>query len=263
MTIEITNADDPRMAMFRDLTAGNQRQVKEENGDYFIVESPKVICIALDKGYKPLALLCEEKHISGDAAAIIVRCEGIPVFTGSRAVLSAITGYPLTRGVLCAMRRPRLPAVSELCQCCSRLVLIDGVADSANIGAIFRAAASLGRDGVLLTRTTCSPLLRRSVRVSMGTVFMLPWTWVDAPEATLHAAGFSLLAMALSPNAIPLDNPELKTLRKTAIVLGTEGDGLAEETIRASDYVVRIPMCRGVDSLNVAAAAAVTFWELR
>ncbi|MDY5969066.1 MAG: RNA methyltransferase [Bacteroidales bacterium] len=263
MVIRISSTDDPRLTMYRSLTAGPQRQRQEEEGGYFIVESPKVISLALTTGHRPLSLLCEEKHILGDAAEVISRCGDIPVYTGPREVLSALTGYPLTRGVLCAMLRPPLLQATELCNRCSRMAVIDGVSDSANIGAIFRAAAALGRDGILLTRTSCDPLLRRSVRVSMGSVFMLPWSWVDDPIGTLRAVGFSLLAMALSPHAIPLDSPELKTLRKTAIVMGAEGDGLAPKAIRAADYVVQIPMMRGVDSLNVAAAAAVAFWELR
>ena len=210
-----------------------------------------------------LSLLCERKHIEGDAADIIERCGDIPVYTGERELLAQLTGYVLTRGVLCAMRRPALPSVEQVCRDAHRVVVIDGVTDTTNIGAIFRSAAALGIDAVLLTRTSCDPLNRRAVRVSMGSVFLVPWTWLDAPISSLNSLGFKTAAMALSDNSISLDNPVLATEPRLAIVMGTEGDGLPHETIEQADYVVRIPMSHGVDSLNVAAASAVAFWELR
>ena len=186
----------------------------------------------------------------------------MPVYTGSRELLSALTGYALTRGVLCAMRRPLPPSVEDVCRGAKRIVVIDGVVDTTNIGAIFRSAAALGVDAVLLTPTSCDPLNRRSIRVSMGTVFLVPWTWLDAPLPSLHDYGFRTAAMALTDDSISLADPVLHTIDKLAIVMGTEGDGLAHDVIASADYVVRIPMSHHVDSLNVAAAAAVTFWEL-
>ena len=207
--------------------------------------------------------MCERKHIDGDAAGIIERCGDIPVYTGERELLAQLTGYVLTRGVLCAMRRPVLPSVEDVLQHASRVVVIDGVTDTTNIGAIFRSAAALGIDAVLLTPTSCDPLNRRAVRVSMGSVFLVPWTWLDAPLSSLNNLGFKTAAMALSDNSISLDDPVLAAEHRLAIVMGTEGDGLPKETIAGADYVVRIPMSHGVDSLNVAAASAVAFWELR
>ncbi len=229
----------------------------------FIAESPKVIRVALQSGYSPVALLCERKHIEGDAADIIHQCPEMPVYTGDRELLSQLTGYALTRGVLCAMHRPVLPSVEDICQQARRIVVIDGVVDTTNIGAIFRSAAALGIDGVLLTTNSCDPLNRRAVRVSMGSVFLVPWTWIDAPLGSLHQYGFRTVAMALTDNSIPLDSPLLMQEPRLAIVMGTEGDGLPHEVIASTDYVVRIPMAHGVDSLNVAAAAAVAFWQLR
>ena len=227
----------------------------------FIAESPKVIRVALSAGYEPTALLCERKHISGDAADIVARCQDIPVYTGERELLSQLTGYTLTRGVLCAMRRPQPKTVAEVCRDARRIVVIDGVVDTTNIGAIFRSAAALGIDAVLLTPTSCDPLNRRAVRVSMGSVFLVPWTWLDT-YSTLHDLGFKTAAMALTDDSISLDDPRLKAEERLAIVMGTEGDGLPQQTIAEADYVVRIPMKHQVDSLNVAAAAAVAFWEL-
>ena len=219
--------------------------------------------MALRAGYEPLSLLCERRHIEGDAADIIERCGDIPVYTGERELLAQLTGYVLTRGVLCAMRRPVLPSVEQVCIDAHRVVVIDGVTDTTNIGAIFRSAAALGIDAVLLTRTSCDPLNRRAVRVSMGSVFLVPWTWLDEPIQSLNSLGFKTAAMALSDNSISLDDPILATEPRLAIVMGTEGDGLPHETIEQADYVVRIPMSHNVDSLNVAAASAVAFWELR
>lgn len=239
-----------------------RNRIEPEKG-VFIAESPKVIRVALDAGYQPLALLCEERHITGDAADIIARCGNIPVYTGSRDLLASLTGYTLTRGVLCAMRRPAPREVEEVCADAHRVVVIDGVVDTTNIGAIFRSAAALGIDAVLLTPTSCDPLNRRAVRVSMGSVFLLPWTWVDNPVRQLASLGFRTAAMALTDNSVSIDHPALKDEPRLAIIMGTEGDGLSSEVIAQTDYVVRIPMYHNVDSLNVAAASAVAFWELR
>ena len=206
-------------------------------------------------------MLCEQKHIDGDAADIISRCPEMPVYTGNRELLSRLTGYTLTRGVLCAMRRKPAPSVEDILKGARRVCVIDAVCDTTNIGAIFRSAAALGIDAVLLTRSACDPLNRRSIRVSMGTVFLVPWTWLD-DYRQLHDLGFKTAAMALSDNSITLSDPTLKAQPRLAIIMGTEGDGLPQKTIEDADFVVRIPMYHQVDSLNVAAAAAVAFWEL-
>ncbi|MBQ8672862.1 MAG: RNA methyltransferase [Bacteroides sp.] len=261
--IPITSLDYPGVELFSTLTEAQLRNRLEPSKGIFIAESPKVIHVALNAGYRPLALLCEEKHITGDAADIISRCEEtLPVYTGSREVLASLTGYTLTRGVLCAMQRSMPPTVEEVCRDARRIVVIDSVVDTTNIGAIFRSAAALGIDAVLLTPSSCDPLNRRAVRVSMGSVFLVPWTWITPPLHTLHRLGFRTVAMALSDNSIPLNHPSLKQEERLAIIMGTEGDGLAASTIAEADYVVRIPMAHGVDSLNVAAASAVAFWEL-
>lgn len=261
--VEITSLDTPGVEMFCTLTEAQLRnRVNAEKG-IFIAESPKVIRVALNAGYEPLALLCERKHIVGDAADIIARLDNVPVYTGERELLAQITGYTLTRGVLCAMRRPAIPAVEDVCCNARRIVVIHGVVDTTNIGAIFRAAAALGIDAVLLTPDSCDPLNRRAVRVSMGTVFLVPWTWMEAPLTELRRLGFRTVAMALTDQSISLDNLVLKSEPRLAIVMGTEGDGLPSEAIAEADYVVRIPMAHGVDSLNVASASAVAFWELR
>ena len=218
--------------------------------------------MALDAGLTPLSLLCERKHLAGDAADIIARCGDIPVYTGSRELLASLTGYTLTRGVLCAMRRPQPRSVADVCRDARRVVVIDSVVDTTNIGAIFRSAAALGIDAVLLTPTSCDPLNRRAVRVSMGSVFLLPWTYIEGDLQALHAQGFRTAAMALTDRSIPLDAPVLRSEERLAIIMGTEGDGLSAQAIQSADYVVRIPMHHGVDSLNVAAASAVAFWEL-
>lgn len=261
--IRITSLTHPGVEVFSTLTEAQLRRDIEPGQGIFIAESPKVIRVALDAGYTPLALLCEERHIVGDAADIISRHPEMPVYTGSREVLAALTGYTLTGGVLCAMRRPVTPCITDIVKDARRVVIIDGVTDTTNIGAIFRSAAALGIDAVLLTRTACDPLNRRAVRVSMGSVFLVPWTWIDDIEREMHAEGFATAAMALTDDSVSIDDPVLKTTPKLAIIMGTEGDGLAHEVITAADYVVRIPMAHGVDSLNVAAAAAVAFWELR
>ena len=265
--IEITSLSHPGVEVFGALTEAQLRNRLEPGRGLFIAESPKVIHVALDAGYQPTALLCERRHLEGDAAPLIARCPDIPVYTGARDLLAALTGYTLTRGVLCAMRRPEPPAVADVCRGARRVVVIDGVTDTTNIGAIFRSAAALGIDAVLLTPTACDPLNRRAVRVSMGSVFLVPWTWLDTADATYHdtlrALGLRTAAMALTDRSVPIDDATLAAEPRLAIIMGTEGDGLPAPTIAAADYVVRIPMSHHVDSLNVAAAAAVAFWQLR
>lgn len=261
--IEITSLTHPGTEIFSTLTEAQLRNRIEPEKGIFIAESPKVISIALNAGYRPIALMCEHKHITGDAADIIIRCGDIPVYTGEREVLGSLTGYTLTRGVLCAMKRPTPGRIEDVCCNARRIVVIDGVVDTTNIGAIFRSAAALGIDAVLLTPTSCDPLNRRAVRVSMGSVFLVPWTWLDKPLSYLNTIGFTTAAMALTDNSIPIDSPVLATEPRLAIVMGTEGDGLPQETIAMANHVVRILMSHNVDSLNVAAAAAVAFWQLR
>lgn len=266
--IKIENLSDPALAPFTSLTEAQLRNRLNPDEALFIAESPKVIHVALDAGYKATALLCEERHITGDAARIIERAGDIPVYTGPREMLARLTGYTLTRGVLCAMRRPAALPVESVVRDARRVVVIDGVVDTTNIGAIFRSAAALGIDAVLLTPNSCDPLNRRSIRVSMGSVFLVPWTWLDGPDdtaaiRTLARHGFQTAAMALTDDSISIADPLLQTIDRLAIIMGTEGDGLPAETIAAADHVVRIPMAHHVDSLNVAAAAAVAFWELR
>lgn len=261
--VEISSLEEPGVEIFSSLTEAQLRNRVEPKKGIFIAESPKVIHVALNAGYEPLSILCEKKHIEGDVASLIERCGDITVYTGERELLSRLTGYTLTRGVLCAMRRPQPPRIEDICKDSRRIVVIDGVVDTTNIGAIFRSAAALGIDAVLLTRNSCDPFNRRAVRVSMGSVFLVPWTWLDEGIVSLHQYGFKTAAMALSDDSIALDNPSLKAEERLAIVMGTEGDGLPQETISKADYVVRIPMSHDVDSLNVAAAAAVAFWELR
>lgn len=262
--IEVKDINEPALRVFSGLTEAQLRNRLEPEKGVFIVESPKVIRVALDAGCEPLSLLCERRHLAGDAADIVARCPAdMPVFTGEREVLGALTGYTLTRGVLCAMRRPAPRAVAEVCEGARRVVVIDGVVDTTNIGAIFRSAAALGIDAVLLTPTSCDPLNRRAVRVSMGSVFLVPWAWLDGPVSSLGALGLRTAAMALTEDSVSIDDERLIAEPRLAIVMGTEGDGLAREVIESTDYVVRIPMAHGVDSLNVAAASAVAFWQLR
>lgn len=261
--IRLTSLDHPGAGIYSALTEKQLRNRLDPRRGIFIAESPKVIHVALNAGCEPVSLLCEERHVDGDAAGIIARCPGIPVFTGTRQLLAGLTGYTLTRGVLCAMRRPLPPSVEDTVRDARRVVVIDGVTDTTNIGAIFRSAAALGIDAVLLTPDTCDPLNRRAVRVSMGSVFLVPWAWLAEPVSSLRVLGLTTAAMALSEKSLPLDAPELKKIDRLAIIMGTEGDGLPHDTIREADYVVRIPMSHNVDSLNVAAAAAVAFWELR
>lgn len=261
--IRITGLTHPGLELFSTLTEAQLRNRLEPDRGIFIAESPKVINVALQAGYRPVALLCEERHIAGDAASIVSRCGDIPIYIGERDLLATLTGYTLTRGVLCAMHRPQPATVEDVCRNARRIVVIDNVVDTTNIGAIFRSAAALGIDGALLTTTSCDPLNRRAVRVSMGSVFLLPWAWLRAPLPSLHSLGFRTAAMALTDRSIPIDHPALAAEPRLAIVMGTEGDGLPHETIAQADYVVRIPMYHNVDSLNVAAAAAVAFWQLR
>lgn len=261
--IEIRSLEQHGVEIFSSLTDAQLRSRAVPEKGIFIAESPKVIRTALDAGLEPTALLCERRHITGDAAGIITRCGDIPVYTGDRELLARLTGYTLTRGVLCAMRRPQAKTMNDICRGARRVVIIDNVVDTTNIGAIFRSAAALGIDAVLLTRDSCDPLNRRAVRVSMGSVFLVPWTWLDSPIDEMKALGFKTVAMALTDKSIPLDSPTLATEPRLAIIMGTEGDGLPQDTITKADYTVRIPMHHGVDSLNVAAASAVTFWQLR
>lgn len=268
--IEITDLSQPELALFARLTEAQLRSKREPEKGVFIAESPKVIGHALDGGCEPVALLMERKHITGQGRDIIARCGEVPVYTADREVLAGLTGYELTRGVLCAMRRPPQPGMAELCAGARRVAVLEGIVDSTNVGAIFRSAAALNMDAVLINPSCCDPLCRRAVRVSMGTVFQVPWgqlgeTPADWPEKgmdILHSLGFKTAAMALSDRSVSIDDEQLAKEPKLAIVLGTEGDGLAADTIASCDYTVKIPMSHGVDSLNVAAASAVAFWQL-
>jgi tRNA G18 (ribose-2'-O)-methylase SpoU len=269
--IEITSLESQDLEVYGTLTEAQLRNRLEPAKGLFIAESPKVISVALDAGLEPVSLLCERKHIDGDARDIIARCPAeMPVYTGSRELLASLTGYTLTRGVLCAMRRPVPLSPEEVCKEARRIVVLHGVCDTTNVGAIFRSAAALGIDAVLMTRDSCDPLNRRAVRVSMGSVFLVPWTWLDAedgtPVGTIHKLkemGFTTAAMALRKDDIRIDDPLLKTTERLALIMGTEGDGLPDAVIDAADLVVKIPMHHGVDSLNVGNAAAIAFWELR
>lgn len=262
--IEIKDITAPELDVFARLTETQLRNNLEPEKGIFVAESPKVITVALDAGYIPISLLMEQRHIDGDGRDIISRCGDIPVYTAERDVLEKLTGYRLTRGVLCAMHRPTPFSMEAVCQCAKRIAVLEGIVDSTNIGAIFRSAAALGMDGILLTNTCCDPLCRRSVRVSMGTVFQIPWARIDENWLKkLKEMGFKTAAMALCDDAISVDDPQLRNVDKLAVVLGTEGDGLSTNTITTCDYTVCIPMYHNVDSLNVAAASAVAFWELR
>ena len=261
MIYEISSIQDPQVAVFATMTETQLRNRLNAEQGLFIAESPKVIRVALQTGYEPQALLCEQRHIEGDAADIIKAHPEMPVYTGTRELLSQLTGYTLTRGVLCAMRRKPEPRLEDILKDAHRVCVIDSVCDTTNIGAIFRSAAALGIDAVLLTRSSCDPLNRRSIRVSMGTVFLVPWTWFDDYQQ-LHELGFKTAAMALTDKSISLSDPILKQQSRLAVIMGTEGEGLPQKTIEDADFTVRIPMYHQVDSLNVAAAAAVAFWEL-
>ena len=262
---EITDLSDSRVAAYTSLTEAQLRNRLHQDEGIFIAESPKVIGVALDAGYQPLSLLCEERHIAGDAAPIIARCPAdMPVYTGSREILERLTGYRLTRGVLCAMRRPAMLSLTDVCRDGRRVVAIDGVVDTTNIGAIFRSAAALGTDAVLVTETSCDPLNRRAVRVSMGSVFLVPWTWVGSDYQTrLRELGFKTAALALTDRSVSIEDAALVSEPRLAMIMGTEGDGLPQQTIVQADYTVKIPMSHAVDSLNVAVATAVAIWQLR
>jgi len=268
--IEITDFHAPELDPYARLTQNQLRNRLEPEKGIFIAESPKVIDRALDAGYKPVSLLMERKQITGPAAGILSRCGDAPVYTADREMLAELTGFELTRGVLCAFHRPAPCPVEELCKNARRVAVLEGIVDSTNVGAIFRSAAALNMDAVLINPSCCDPLCRRAVRVSMGTVFQVPWgqlgeTPADWPEKgmdILHSLGFKTAAMALSDRSVSIDDEQLAKEPKLAIVLGTEGDGLAADTIASCDYTVKIPMSHGVDSLNVAAASAVAFWQL-
>ena len=260
--VEIDSLEVPGLDVYCTLTEAQLRNRLEPEKGLFIAESPKVISVALDAGLEPVSLLCERKHIEGDAKSIIGRCPAdMPVYTGGRELLAQLTGYTLTRGVLCAMRRPVMLPPEEVCREARRIVVLHGVCDTTNVGAIFRSAAALGMDAVLMTNDSCDPLNRRAVRVSMGSVFLVPWTWLDSIHE-LKEMGFTTAAMALRKDNISIDDPCLKATDRLALIMGTEGDGLPEAVIDAADLVVKIPMHHGVDSLNVGNAAAIAFWEL-
>ena len=269
--IEITDFSAPELDVYARLTQAQLRSRLEPEKGLFIAESTKVIGTALQNGYEPVSLLMERKHITGQAEEILRLCGDIPVYTADRDILAKLTGYELTRGVLCAMRRKPLPAVEEICANARRVAVLENIVDSTNVGAIFRSAAALHIDAVLITPSCCDPLCRRAVRVSMGTVFQVPWTqigsdhtqWPHPGLGRLQAMGFKTAAMALDDRAVGIDNPQLMAEEKLAIILGTEGNGLSDATIAVSDYTVMIPMSHQVDSLNVAAASAVAFWQLR
>ena len=295
--IEITDLSAPELDIYARLTQAQLRSRLEPEKGIFIAESPKVIARALDAGYTPLSLLMERRQITGPAAEILTRCGDAPVYTADRDTLASLTGFELTRGVLCAFRRPLPRSVEEVCRNARRVAVLEGIVDSTNVGAIFRSAAALNMDAVLITPSCCDPLCRRAVRVSMGTVFQVPWAYFpkynvgsdntfsdaslhdkcDSSDQNcsdrnssvykynidvLHKLGFKTCAMALTDNSVSIDDPVLHSEERLAIVLGTEGDGLHEQTIDSCDYTVKIPMSHGVDSLNVAAASAVAFWEL-
>ena len=262
--IEITDFSAPELDVYARLTEAQLLNRFEPKKGMFIAESPKVIMRALDAGCQPVSLLVERSHINEEAAEAIERCGDVPVFTASLEILTKLTGFQLTRGMLCAMKRPQLPAVEEVLKNARRVAVLEDIQNPTNVGAIFRSAAALGMDAVLLTPACSNPLYRRSCRVSMGTVFQVPWTYLGEDwTAQLNAMGYKTAAMALRDDSYSIDAPELRAVEKLAVVLGSEGDGLKNDTIAACDYTVKIPMYHGVDSLNVAAASAVAFWELR
>ncbi|MBQ8639332.1 MAG: RNA methyltransferase [Lachnospiraceae bacterium] len=268
--IELTDFMAPELDVYARLTENQLLNRHEPHKGIFIAESPKVIERALNAGCEPLSLLLEKKHVDGQARDVIARCKDIPVFTAEFDVLTQLTGFQLTRGVLCAMRRPPLPSVEDVCAGAKRIAILENVMNPTNVGAIFRSAAALHMDAVLLTPACSNPLYRRAIRVSMGTVFQIPWTYIgkDASEwpgqgiAALRSMGFRTAAMALSDDSVSIDDPQLMAEDKLAVILGSEGDGLALHTIADCDYTVKIPMSHDVDSLNVAAASAVAFWQL-
>lgn len=272
--IQITDFNAPELDIYARLTENQLLNRHEPDKGIFITESPKVIERALDSGHKPISILVEDRHIESQAKYIIERCGDIPVYTAPFDILTKLTGFALTRGMLCAMKRPALPTIEEVCKGAKRIAILENVMNPTNVGAIFRSAAALGIDAVLLTLACSNPLYRRAIRVSMGTVFQIPWTFIDTVEDNISngstsnyieqikVLGFKTAAMALKEDSISIDNTKLLKEEKLAIVLGTEGDGLSDATIASCDYTVLIPMSNGVDSLNVAAASAVAFWQL-
>ena len=268
--IKITDFQAPELDVFVRLTGAQLRNKLEPEKGIFIAESPTVIEVALSAGYEPISLLTDERLLNTDVVNIIEKCGSVPVYTATRDELSKLTGFELTRGILCAMRRKPLPTVEEICKNARRVAVLEEVTDSTNIGALFRSAAALGIDAVLVTPTCCDPLCRRALRVSMGTVLLVPWTrigsdksdWPSEGMKLLSELGFKTCAMALSDKSVSIDDRALMNEERLAIILGTEGDGLSKTTIASADYTVKIPMAHGVDSLNVAAAGAVAFWQL-
>lgn len=267
--IEITDFAAPELNIYARYSEVQLLRINEPNPGIFIAESPKVVERALDAGYEPISMLVEHKHIETQAKELIARCGNIPVYTAEYDVLTKLTGFALTRGMLCAMTRRTLPTVEEVCSNARQIAVLENVVNPTNVGAIFRSAAALHMDAVLLTSGCSNPLYRRAMRVSMGTVFQVPWTifpekekWPEDGMATLQRLGFKTAAMALRNDTVNIDDPGLMSEEKLAIVLGTEGDGLCEDTIANCDYTIKIPMAHGVDSLNVAAASAVAFWQL-
>lgn len=264
--IEITDFHAQELDVYARLTENQLLNREHPDEGLFIAESPIVIERALDAGYVPVSVLVERKHLQGQASSVLNRCGDIPVYTAEFDVLTQLTGFQLTRGMLCAMRRPSLPSVSDICSSAKRIAILENVMNPTNIGAIFRSAAALNMDAVLLTPACSNPLYRRAVRVSMGTVFQIPWTFLpDWPQPAINQLkelGFKTAAMALCDDSVSIKDPQLLAEEKLAIILGTEGDGLAASTIASCDYTIRIPMSHGVDSLNVAAASAVAFWQL-
>lgn len=268
--IRISDFSDPALDVYVRLTGAQLRNKLETEKGIFIAESPTVIEVALNSGCKPVSMLTDERLINGQVKEIIERLGDIPIYTAQRDVLTRMTGFELTRGALCAMRRPTLPSVEELIKDARRVAVLEAVTDSTNIGALFRSAAALGIDAVLITPTCCDPLCRRAIRVSMGTIFQVPWTrigespedWPEKGLTLLRELGFKTVAMALTDKSVSIDDPSLAKEERLAIILGTEGDGLSKSTIASCDYTVKIPMKHGVDSLNVAAAGAVAFWVL-
>ena len=270
-TIEIRDFAAGELDIYARLTEAQLLNRDRPQDGLFIAESPKVVRRALDAGYEPVSILTEDRHINGEAREVLERCPDIPVYTAPFEVLTQLTGYKLTRGLLCAMRRRPLPRVEELCRDARRVAVLENVMNPTNVGAIIRSAAALNMDAVLLTPGCSNPLYRRAARVSMGTVFQIPWTFLGEEEAGawpregmdyLKSLGFSTASMALHDESVDIDDPALRQEEKLALILGTEGEGLQEETIAASDHTIKIPMSHGVDSLNVAAASAVAFWEL-
>ena len=268
--IKIEDFSDPRLDLFVRLTGAQLRSKLEPEKGVFIAESPTVIEVALDSGCEPVALLTDERLINGSVEKIIKRCEGVPIYSATREVLEGLTGFALTRGALCAMKRPKMPTLDELLEDARTVAVLENIADSTNIGAIFRSAAALGVDAVLITPDCCDPLCRRAVRVSMGTIFRVPWgiigesqaDWRERGVELLKSHGFKTAAMALNENSVNIDDEALMKEERVAVILGTEGTGLAKSTIENSDYTVMIPMQNEVDSLNVAAAGVIAFWQL-